>query len=202
VFHNDVIAVGNRELLLFHERAFVDRPALLAWARSGLPKLIVAEVRESDVPVADAVGSYLFNSQLVCPPRQDGRRPGMLLVCARECEENPRAWGAIQRLLADPDNPIEAVRSFDLRQSMRNGGGPACLRLRVVLTEAQRAAVNPRCWLDDKLHAQLAAWARKHYRDRLVLAELADPALLDESRAALDELTQILGLGSLYEFQR
>jgi succinylarginine dihydrolase len=203
VFHNDVIAVGNRELLLCHEQAFVDPAAVREWMKRGLHggdpsrEPVFLEIREREVPVADAVGSYLFNSQLICPP--DG---SMWLVAAHECEENPRVWAAIQRLVGDPSNPIAGVKVFDLRQSMRNGGGPACLRLRVVLDQAQRAAVNPQTWMNEALYARLAAWARKHYRDRLVLADLADPALLQESRSALDELTQILGLGSLYDFQR
>jgi succinylarginine dihydrolase len=202
-FHNDVVAVGNRELLLYHQQAYLDTPALRDWLRRGLeamgslrePHLL--EIADSEVPAADAVDSYLFNSQLVCPP--DG---AMWLIAARECEEHPRVWAAIQRLVADSANPIAGVKLFDLRQSMRNGGGPACLRLRVVLTPEERQAVNPAVWLDEVLHARLSAWVHKHYRDRLVLADLADPALLDESRSALDALTGILGLGSLYDFQR
>lgn len=203
VFHNDVIAVGNREVLLYHEQAFSDKKAVQDWMRAGLHGREAAreaaflEIASAEVPVEDAVHSYLFNSQLICPP--DG---SMWIVAAHECQEHPRVWAAIQRLVDDPANPIAGVKVFDLRQSMRNGGGPACLRLRVVLDEAERAAVNPRAWIDQALYERLAAWARKHYRDRLVLADLADPALLDESRGALDELTQILGLGSLYDFQR
>lgn len=199
VFHNDVIAVGNREVLLYHEQAFADAAAVREWMKRGLKGRdpVFLEIRDSEVPVEDAVHSYLFNSQLICPP--DG---SMWLVAAHECEEHPRVWAAIQRLVRDDANPIAGVKVFDLRQSMRNGGGPACLRLRVVLAEAQRAAVNPRAWMDQALYERLVAWARKHYRDRLVLADLADPALLQESRSALDELTQILGLGSLYDFQR
>ncbi len=202
VFHNDVISVGNRELLLYHQRAFVDAAAVLDWARGRLGDFHAVEIAESEVSLEDTVGSYLFNSQLVCPPTADGSRGGQLLICSQECRDNPRVWNTIKRLVEDPQIPIDAVRVFDLRQSMRNGGGPACLRLRVVLTEAERAAVNPKIWLDDALYARLVAWAGKHYRDRLVFADLADPQLLDESRHALDELTQILGLGSLYEFQR
>jgi len=202
VFHNDVIAVGNRELLLFHERAFSDSKAVLQWARTKLGNFCAVQVAESEVSIEDAVGSYLFNSQLVCPPRADGQRSGQLLICAQECRDHARVWQAIRRIVDDPANPVEDVRVFDLHQSMRNGGGPACLRLRVVLNAAERAAVNPKIWLDDALYSKLVAWAGKHYRDRLVFADLADPQLLDESRHALDELTQILGLGSLYEFQR
>ncbi|MDE0854658.1 MAG: N-succinylarginine dihydrolase [Nevskia sp.] len=200
VFHNDVIAVGNREVLLYHEQAFSDTAALRDWVQHGLRgsgrDAVLLEIADREVPVRDAVHSYLFNSQLICPP--DG---SMWIVAAHECEEHPRVWAAIQRLVADPANPITGVKVFDLRQSMRNGGGPACLRLRVVLDPAQRDAVTPRNWMNPGLYQQLVAWARKHYRDRLVLADLADPALLDESRSALDELTQILDLGSLYDFQ-
>ena len=199
VFHNDVIAVGNRELLLYHEQAFVDAKAMQDWVRKRLrgKTPVFVELQEKDVSVADAVSSYLFNSQLICTP--DGT---MSLVCAVEARDNERIWSAIQRIVDDPENPIAGVHVFDLRQSMRNGGGPACLRLRVVLTPAEREAVNSKVWIDDTLHARLEAWVRRHYRDRLSLADLADPQLLNESRLALDELTQILGLGSLYDFQR
>lgn len=200
VFHNDVIAVGNRELLLYHEEAFADAAALREWVRRqwrGDRQPVFLEVPAARVSVADAVSSYLFNSQLVCPPGG-----GMQLVVAQECQEHPRVWAEIDRVVQDPGNPVTQAQVFDLRQSMRNGGGPACLRLRVVLTDEERAAVNAGSWLNGERHAQLEAWVRQHYRDRLVLADLADPQLLEECRTALDRLTQILGLGSVYDFQR
>jgi succinylarginine dihydrolase len=199
VFHNDVIAVGNREVLLYHEHAFLHAQALRDWVADRLEgaEPVLIAVPAAEVSVADAVRTYLFNSQLVCMP--DG---AMHLVCAQECRDDPPVWEFIQELVADRDNPIARAHVFDLRQSMRNGGGPACLRLRVVLNEAERAAVNRACWLDEALHERLAAWVRRHYRDRLALADLADPALLDESRRGLDELTRLLQLGSLYDFQR
>ena len=199
VFHNDVIAVGNREVLLYHEHAFLHAQPLRDWIAASLEgaEPVLITVPAASVSVADAVRTYLFNSQLVCTP--DG---AMHLVCAQECRDDPAVWSYVQALVADRDNPIAQAHAFDLRQSMRNGGGPACLRLRVVLGEAERAAVNPACWLDDARHGRLQAWVRRHYRDRLVFADLADPALLDESRRALDELTQQLGLGSVYDFQR
>lgn len=200
-FHNDVIAVGNREVLLYHERAFVDAGAIRSWARAGLESRrapVFIEVPESEISLGQAVSSYLFNSQLLCLPASGD----MLLVCAQECREYAAVWRYIEALVADPGNPIRAVEVFDLRQSMNNGGGPACLRLRVVLDEPGRAAVNPRSWITPERHSELCAWVDRHYRDRLVLDDLADPQLLDESRTALDRLTQLLGLGSLYEFQR
>jgi succinylarginine dihydrolase len=201
VFHNDVIAVGNRKLFFYHELAFVDPQPLLDAIRArflhSTPELV--QISNAEVSLEDAVTSYLFNSQLISAP--DGRQ---WLIAAGECEENPRVWNAIQRVIAEPGNSIAGVRIFDLRESMRNGGGPACLRLRVVLTDAEIQAMgaSTRIWMNDSLFGLLERWILKYYRDRLSLADLADPMLLDESRHALDALTQLLGLGSVYDFQR
>jgi len=89
----------------------------------------------------------------------------------------------------------------DVKQSMRNGGGPACLRLRVVLGAEERGALAGRVLLDDALHGELTAWVERHYRDRLAPEDLADPALARETLVALDELIAILALGSVYPFQ-
>jgi succinylarginine dihydrolase len=200
VFHNDVIAVGNRTTLFCHERAFVDQHAVYDALRARLAAqhagFEVIEVPDAQVSVADAVSSYLFNSQLLTRP--DGRQ---VLVVPQECRENARVAAYLDALVARPVG-IDDVLVFDLRESMKNGGGPACLRLRVVLNDAERAAVSAGVWIDDTLFARLDAWIERHYRDRLAPADLADPALLTESRTALDALTQILGLGSLYDFQR
>ena len=200
VFHNDVIAEGNRQTLFCHQRAFVDQSAVYDQLGAQLSKagaqLNVIEVPDARVSVADAVTSYLFNSQLLTRP--DGRD---VLVVPQECRENPRVAAYLDDLVVNA-GPIDEVLVFELRESMKNGGGPACLRLRVVLNEAERQAVAPGVWIDDALFGRLDAWIGKHYRDRLAPSDLADPKLLDESRTALDELTQILGLGSLYDFQR
>ena len=93
------------------------------------------------------------------------------------------------------------MKYFDVKQSMQNGGGPACLRLRVAMNEQEVAAVNQHTLMNDALFNKLNSWVEKHYRDTLTVADLADPQLIIESRTALDELTQILKLGSVYQFQ-
>jgi succinylarginine dihydrolase len=203
VFHNDVIAVGNARTLFCHQLAFVEQKAVYDELRSKLSKFNgefnVIEVPDAQVSVADAVSSYLFNSQLLL--LNDGTSSKQVLVVPQESRENPRVAAYLDELVASTA-PIDDVLVFDLRESMKNGGGPACLRLRVVLNEAERGAVTPGVWIDDKLFTRLDAWIETHYRDRLAPTDLADPKLLIESRTALDELTQILGLGSLYDFQR
>lgn len=197
VFHNDVIAVGHEMVLFCHERAFAERAGVLAeLAEKCGDAFQMIEVPEASVSMEEAVRSYLFNSQLLTRP--DGK---MLLVVPEECRTEVRVRDYLDQLVA-AGTPIAEVLSFDLRESMRNGGGPACLRLRVELTGEEAAAVNPAVLLTDALYLRLVAWAEKHYRDRLADADLADPSLLDECRTALDELTQILKLGSVYSFQR
>lgn len=198
VFHNDVIAVGNRNLLLIHEHALLDQARVLdeLQRRMGQVPLTIIEVPETEVSLDDAVASYLFNSQLLSLP--DGR---MLLLAAQECRDHPRVSVWLQRQL-ERQGLLAEVSFIDLKQSMCNGGGPACLRLRVVLTKDERAAVAPGVWLDQALYLRLREWVERFYRDRLSEADLADPQLLIESRTALDELTALLGLGSIYPFQR
>jgi len=197
VFHNDVIAVGHRELLFCHERAFADQAAVIdELAQKFGAGFNVITAGEADVPVDDAVSSYLFNSQLLSKP--DGK---MAIVVPDECRSNVRVWKYLSALVAS--HPIlDEVLVFDLRESMMNGGGPACLRLRVELNASEASAVNPNVVLNDALYASLTAWVAKHYRDRMGDADLADPALITEVRVALDELTSILKLGSVYPFQR
>lgn len=200
VFHNDVISVGNDHVLLTHELAFADQQGTLDALRRAVPGLVVVSVRANELSVEQAVKSYLFNSQLLTLPASAGG--GMIIIAPTESQEDPAASAVLNRIVADESNPIHAVHFMHLRESMRNGGGPACLRLRVPLNAAELAAVNPRAIYSKERHRELEAWADRHYRTELRPSELADPKLLDESRAALDALTQILGLGSIYEFQR
>lgn len=203
VFHNDVISVGNENVFLYHERAFVKTPDVIAELRRRYAalhrqsELIPIEVPLARVPLADAVSSYLFNSQLVTVAR--GR---MALIAPLNCAETPGVKAFIHDLLSRGRTPLREVHYFDLKQSMRNGGGPACLRLRVVLTPAELAALPPGVLLTETTYAALVAWVKKHYREKLTAADLADPALLEETRRALDALTRLLGLGSVYSFQK
>jgi succinylarginine dihydrolase len=196
VFHNDVIAVGSGAVLFCHERAYMEQDALFATLRERIGAAFTPiVVPEREVSLERAVSTYLFNSQLLA--RGDG---SLLLVAPAECRDDATVGALLDRLTSG-GSPIREVLTFDLKQSMRNGGGPACLRLRVVLTPEERAAIGARIGLDAALHAELSAWVNRHYRDRLAPTDLADPALLTECRSALDELSRLLGLGNVYAFQ-
>jgi len=125
----------------------------------------------------------------------------MALIAPVEAQKNRAAQETIDRIV-DESNPISAVHYVDVRQSMRNGGGPACLRLRVMLDEREIAAMHQGVLFTDRLYQSLRSWIKRHYRERLSHEDLADPKLLEESRTALDELTRLLDLGSIYSFQQ
>ncbi|MBJ7311624.1 N-succinylarginine dihydrolase [Rugamonas sp. CCM 8940] len=196
VFHNDVIAVGNGNVLFYHEQAFADEARGLARLRGAMAgvgaELEAIRVDTKQVAVADAVASYLFNSQLLS--KADGK---MALVIPQECQENAAVANYLQGLVAS-GGAVDELIHFDLRQSMRNGGGPACLRLRVALNDAEAAAMHQGVVMTEALYHTLVAWVEKHYRDRLEPQDLADPALALEVHAALEELSRILGLPGLY----
>jgi len=196
VFHNDVIAVGNGNTLFYHEMAFLNEQQVLADIRQRLTgaELEAVRVSREQVPIEDAVASYLFNSQLLNTP------DGMLLAVPGECREVASVSQYLDDLVKS-GGPITSVEVFDVKQSMRNGGGPACLRLRVVLDDDELKAMHRGVILTDELYDRLTTWVEAHYRDELGQDDLADPMLLQEVRKALDELTGILGLGSIYDFQ-
>lgn len=196
-FHTDVLAVGNESFLMLHELAFSHYRDLLQALRERLgPGLSVALAHESELPVRDAVAAYPFNSQVVTLANGS-----MTIVAPAEARDSRSCRSFLERVVAD-DNPVRSIHYVDVNASMDNGGGPACLRLRVPLTERERGAVQGRVFFDPSLDAELVAWVERHYRDRLEAGDLADPALLVEVRTALDELTGLLGLGSVYDFQR
>jgi succinylarginine dihydrolase len=197
-FHNDVVAVSNKNVFFYHEQAFENPAQLQADLRTAAPDIDFqfVEVPSGKVPLSDAVTSYLFNSQLISPSDDDRMR----LILPIEVAETASTKAYIDELTTS-NGPIGEADFLDVRQSMRNGGGPACLRLRVALSGSQQTALGANCILTDDLIVTLRDWASRHYRDRVMPEDLGDISLMEENFAALDELTQILKLGSVYDFQ-
>lgn len=197
VFHNDVIGVANEYVLFIHEDALLHQQNVIdkLLAKASFPVQVIQVSRE-DITIAEAVSSYLFNSQLITMPDKT-----MALIAPSECEHNPRIHAFLCNLMESNTNPIQQVHYLDLKQSMLNGGGPACLRLRVPLNENELSAMHQAILINDPLLDTLEAWVKRHYRTTLHANDLDDPALIIECFAALDELSSILKLGSIYTFQ-
>lgn len=185
-FHNDVVAVSNERVLFCHEEAFVE--GSLDRLRDAYPHVWVVEVSANDLSLADAVNTYLFNSQLVTLP--NGR---MDLIAPEECDGHPGARNVISRLFKQCCL-LREVHFQPLRESMKNGGGPACLRLRVVLSEEALAAMHPGVRFSPDLYEALTKWVDRNYRDDLTLADLATAELKEECDRADRELLEILKL--------
>tara|TARA_R110000851_G_scaffold14121_2_gene47873 strand:- start:216497 stop:217831 length:1335 start_codon:yes stop_codon:yes gene_type:complete len=197
VFHNDVISVGNKNVLFYHEQAFLNTEVKFDEIRRKMNSdMHFVKVTTEQVSIDDAVRSYLFNTQIITLPSGE-----MAIIAPTNCQENPAVFAYLNELVT-LGTPIKQVRYFDVKQSMQNGGGPACLRLRVAMNEQEVAAVNQNTLMNDGLFTRLNTWVDRHYRDQLTVSDLADPQLIMESRTALDQLTQILKLGSVYQFQR
>ena len=195
VFHNDVISVGNEYALLTHELAFRDPSALDQIREAAQQRVSVLDlpqhvmvVSEEELPTDDAVRTYLFNSQLLSLPEG-----GMALIYPAECDESEAAKAVINRLLRE-NSPIDKAMVAGVRQSMKDGGGPACRRLRVLLSDAEKQAVRGNVFWTPELHETLTRWVERHYREQLTPDDLGDVALYEESEAALDELRDILDL--------
>jgi len=190
-FHNDVVAVANETMLFAHEQAFTDRDAFYAELRARVPGLTIVEAPADRVSLADAVSSYLFNAQLVTLPEG-----GMALIAPGEVRDNPRVWSWLSELVGG-NGPISKVEVIDVRESMRNGGGPACLRLRVAVDDAALAAIDQRFLLDEARCDMIERIVEAHWPERIALADLGSPALWAQCRAARRALLESLGLEEL-----
>ena len=170
--------------------SFLDQPLVIDaiqkfFDRAG-GEFFPVQFSNAELPIEDAIGSYFFNSQIITRPGG-----GMTLICPQEVEETPSAASCAQKLVAG-DGPIDEVRFFDLRQSMNNGGGPACLRLRIVVTEEELNLLDANYQLDETKAQRIGNWIESHYRETLTLDDLADPALAVEAKKALEELNVLL----------
>jgi succinylarginine dihydrolase len=187
-FHNDVVAVANERVLFTHEQAFADKDAFYRDLRTLLPMVEIVEVPAASVSLADAIQSYLFNAQLVTLPTGE-----MALILPTEAQDNDRVWTWLQAMIAG-NGPIRQLIPVDVRQSMANGGGPACLRLRVV---CDPATVDPRFLVDEAKLDTMAGIVEAHWPEAIDPADLSNPALWDAIRAARLAMLQALQLTEL-----
>ena len=193
-FHNDVVAVGHQQVMFYHQQAFDAESQQSAfelmqrlYRKVNQIPLQLIEVNSQQLTLNECVQTYLFNSQLIS--KDDG---SMILIAPVECECSRPVQNVLAELVSDHSNPIVRVEFVDLRQSMANGGGPACLRLRVPLTPLQLDAVSSAYLLNEERIDAIQKWVKQYYRDRLTLTDLADPGLLQEVRQAHEALGRML----------
>ena len=192
-FHNDVVAVANENVLLVHEQAFSNSTELYAALREKLPEVEIIEVPASAVSLGEAIATYLFNAQLVTLPQGAAGSAAMALIVPTEARANPRVWSWLQALVAS-NGPIRQVVPIEVRESMANGGGPACLRLRVV---ADPATVDPRFILDEARLTAIEEVVRRYWPEAITPADIDHPQTWSHARTARAKLLEVLGLTEL-----
>ena len=187
-FHNDVVAVANERVLFTHEQAFENSEQTYSDINRLMPEAEIIIVPADRVSLADAIQSYLFNAQLVTLP--DG---GMALILPSEAQENTRVWNWLTEMV-DGNGPIRKLVPVDVRQSMANGGGPACLRLRVV---ADPATVDPRFIADEARLDIIAKVVAAQWPETIATDQLSNSALIDQVRMARLALLETADLATL-----
>jgi succinylarginine dihydrolase len=199
VFHNDVIAASNQNFLLVHEKAWVNQQELIIELKKAFEDLCdiplyVQEIQEKEITLNQCVKSYLFNSQIITLP--DGSK---CLIAENACRKDPAIRAFLDKMLSTPDHPISSIHYVDLKESMQNGGGPACLRQRIVLTENEINTIDANIFLTKDLYVKLKKIIETHYREELHLKDLQDVNLLEESYRAYEAFIQLLKLPNFYE---
>ena len=197
-FHNDIVSLANEEIFIFHQEAFADRVELeriLHHLKDHVKGFHPIEILSEDISLDDLVSSYLLNSQLITVKNNE-----MMMLLPEEVQNHSNCMRWLEEIKSF--SPIKHIEFVDIRQSMMNGGGPACLRFKTTVNNDELNQINKKFLLTPKKLMDLRALVTKHYRDRLNPADLLDTNLIQESYRFLDELTQLLDLGNVYDFQR
>ena len=195
VFHHDVIGVGNKNLYFYHEKALANENETLQNLQDNFNgDLKFIKVKESEVPLATAVDTYLFNSQLV------EYNDGHLLLAPIRCRRNALVRKYIQSIVGK-NKDIKKIRYINLEQSLHNGGGPACLRLRVSMNQTEFDSIHQKIIFTDELHLKLRKWVKQYYEGNLIYEDLFVPSFIQKCYDGLSELTEILDLKQMYPFQ-
>ena len=197
-FHNDIVSLANEEVFIFHQEAFADRVELervLHHLKEHVKGFHPIEILSADISLDNLVSSYLLNSQLITLENNQ-----MMMLLPEEVQNHSNCMRWLDEIKSS--SPIKLIEFVDIRQSMMNGGGPACLRFKTVVNDEEFSQVNQKFLLNPKKLMDLRSLVSKHYRDNLSPEDLMDIQLMEESHTFLDELTQLLDLGSIYHFQK
>ena len=197
-YHNDIVSLATENIFIYHEDAFEDSKQQISDLKTKLQsekEIFFIEISNQEIPLEILIKSYLLNSQLVT--KKDGE---MALIMPEEVNEYSECKRWLEKLKGE--TPIKDLRYIDIKQSMMNGGGPACLRFKIVVTEDEFNNINPDFLLNTDLIKRLEALINNSYRDTLEIRDLTDPELINESYTILDNLTQIFKTGSIYNFQK
>ena len=187
------MATSHRNVWLHHEHAYIDADKTILEIEERFElvtqqSLHRCKITAAELPLCDAVSSYLFNGQLL--PSDRGPEL-MTMLCPEQVRETPTALRAIESLI-DSDGPIVACEFVELRESMNNGGGPACLRLRVPMNEANWKNLPGNLRFSETIADQLCRVIESTYPAKLETSDLTSLELVHQVKLAVQELNRVL----------
>ena len=190
-FHNDVVAMSHHNLWVHHELAYWKAGETLQQIEERYRELNDVELNRIEIPdedlsIADAVSTYLFNSQIVSPP--DSRRP--VVLCPSDVREHDGAKKIVRDLCQR--GIFREACYVALNQSMSGGGGPACLRLRIPVTTRTLNSVPKLNQWTEEIDQQLRNAIERHYPTEITLEKLTDPSILSQAENAASAIQGIL----------
>jgi len=192
VFHNDVAAVGFEHTYLCHEQAYHgglnDLEKLQTWYNINHDHSLNLEmVSKQDLSLDDTVASYLFNTQWLSLKNHTVK-----VLTPTQCQQNAHASNAIDQWMHTHQN--WTFEYINLNESMNNGGGPACLRLRLPLTQNELEHVHPGVFLTQKKYEVIRQWIETYYPSHFSLSDVLDPEFRQRQKNALQALYYHLDL--------
>lgn len=193
-FHNDVVAVSHHQHLFCHEQAFVNQASFINQLQVKLSgsHLKIHQVSAQDIPLDMAVNTYLFNSQIVTLGNGDAA-----MILPVECDEHPHVKQYVNEKILGTGF-MQQTQIANVRQSMRNGGGPACLRLRVMMNDNEIEKLQGKALLTQERYAQLRTLISTRYPDHLQLSDLRDAAFAQSVYQVTEACARILGIATNY----
>ena len=186
VFHHDVVGMSHQDVLIIHELALEDQDHTLQLLQTMSQnilkkKLTIIQVSSEQLSLKEALDTYFFNSQFI--KDQDGN---VHLICAQQCNNHPKVSLLVDDLIAQ--KVIEKVHYISLSESMMNGGGPACLRLRLPLTSKEFSNI-PNCFkFSDEKYQEMVHFVHQFYPNQVRLADFIQINFLKKMNQLFDGL--------------
>ncbi|SEI00219.1 succinylarginine dihydrolase [Rheinheimera pacifica] len=185
IFHNDIISMNSHDLLVFHQQAYEDHESLIEKLMA--QGICCVEIKAEEFSLEHALKTYFFNSEFI-----SGKDGGLVLVMSKSCQHDAKVQVQLDRIQTAYSKEIKTMY-VDLDDSLRNGGGPACLRLRVQLNQEQFSAIPSQFLLTQNKLEALQEVVTRFYRESLSYEDVLTEIFQRNLQPVYTKLEQILG---------
>ena len=160
VFHNDVICFGFKNTLFCHEHAFENQNEKLnnlkkIFHQKTNENLTIIEIKESELTLDECISTYLFNSQVII------QKNNIILLCPSTVKRNNKSLSITNQW--QQKGYFSDVQYIDIKSSLMNGGGPACLRLCMYLNGNEIKKIPKQFWASENKIKELTKFINTEY---------------------------------------